>query len=384
ESVILSLVGGSLGVLAAMWGTSFLATVNTDILPRAGEIGLDKRVLGFALVLSLVTGVAFGLAPALQASKPDLNRSLKEGGRGSTQLRHRMRSFLVVFEAAAAIMLLTGAGLLIRSFLRASSVDPGLDPKNVLTMEVSLSPNSYSQASKVRAFYQTVLERAQLLPGVRSAALTTLLPLSGDDNELPFWVSGRPKPATIEQADYAMFYCASTRYFQTMGIRLLRGRVFEDSDSQTAGLVVMIDDQLASQMFKGEDPIGKRIRFDLEGSDQEREIIGLIGHVKQIGLDSDEQYKVQMQIYMPYPQIPDQFMAAAASGMTLAVRTVSDPSGMAAAIRSEVSAIDRNQPIYNLKTMEELAASSIAQRRLSMLLFGGFAAVALLLAAVGL
>src|SRR5262249_51542161 len=253
-----------------------------------------------------------------------------------------------------------------------------------LTMEVSLSPNTYSQASKVRNFYQTFLERAQLLPGVRSAALTTLLPLSGDDNELPFWVSGRPKPATIEQADYAMFYCASTRYFQTMGIRLLRGRVFEDSDSQTAGLVVMIDDQLASQMFKGEDPIGKRIRFDLEGIDQEREIIGVVGHVKQVGLDSDEQYKVQMQIYMPYQQIPDQFMTAAASGMTLAVRTVSDPSGMAAAIRSEVSAIDRNQPIYNLKMMEELAASSIAQRRLSMLLFGGFAAVALLLAAVGL
>ncbi len=385
ESILLAIAGGGLGLLLAMWGTDALVAAIPDTLPRAEDIGLDNFVLAFTLAVSLVTGIVFGLVPALQASKPDLNESLKEGGRTSASTRQGVRSALVVVEVALALVLLIGAGLMIRSIFQLNSISPGVNPKNVLTMEIPLSNSTYDEPSKIRDFYRQLVERLESVPGVEAAAINADMPLTGSDSEVPFWVGGGPRPAT-DDMQWSLFYPTSAGYARAMGLPLMKGRFISEQDTQNSPTVVVIDEYLARGLFPNEDPLGKRLTIQGVGGipDIACEIVGLVGHVKHFGLSTDAQQKIQYQLYFPYSQMPDIFLAPMAEGMTVVARTSSDPTGLISEAKSQVLAVDKDQPVNNIRTMEQIIAASISQQRFSMLLLGIFAVVALVLAAVGI
>jgi predicted permease len=385
ESILLAIAGGGLGLLLAMWGTDALVAAIPDTLPRTEDIGLDNFVLAFTLAVSLVTGIIFGLVPALQASKPDLNESLKEGGRTSVSTRQGVRSALVVAEVALALVLLIGAGLMIRSIFQLNRISPGVNPKNVLTMQVPLSLSNYDEPSKIRNFYRQLVERLESVPGVEAAATNADMPLTGSDSEVPFWVGGGPRPAP-EDMQWSLFYPTSAGYARAMGLPLLKGRFISEQDTQSSPTVVVIDEYLARGLFPNEDSLGKRLTIQGVAGipDIACEIVGMVGHVKHFGLGTDAQQKIQYQLYFPYAQIPDLFIAPMLEGMTVVARTSSDPTGLISELKSQVLAIDKDQPVNNILTMEQIIAASISQQRFSMLLLGIFAVVALVLAAVGI
>ena len=385
ESVMLALAGGGLGLLLALWGTDALVAAIPDTLPRAEDIGIDNRVLAFTLLVSLATGIIFGLVPALQVSKPDLNESLKEGGRTSASTRQGVRSLLVVSEVALALVLLIGAGLMIRSIFELRGVAPGINPKNVLTMETPLSLATYDEPSKIRTFYQQLLERLRGMPGVDSAAVTADMPLTGDDSEAPFWVGTGARPAP-DDMQWALLCPTSVGYAQAMGLPLLKGRFIGEQDTQNSQTVVVVDEYLARGLFPNDDALGKRLTIQGVGNipDIPCEIVGVVGHVKHFGLDTDSQQKVQYQFYFPYLQVPDIFLKQMVQGMVVVARTKGDPSSLAAEVKNQVLAVDKDQPVNNVRTMEQIISASISQQRFSMLLLGIFAAVALTLAAVGI
>jgi putative ABC transport system permease protein len=375
ESVLLSLLGGGAGLLLAMWGVDLLLKLNENRIPRAAEIGLDSRVMIFTLGVSLLTGVVFGLAPAFQNSKVDLHDTLKEGGRsGRGTVRRGVRNALVIAEMAFAVVLLIGAGLLIRSFVELQQVDPGFEPRGVLAMQVSLPPNKYADRNARAAFQRRMLEQVRALPGVRSAATTTTLPMSGWDQSGSFTIEGR----TVEPGQnrpHGSRWMASEDYFQTMNVPLVRGRYFEARDAQGAPGVVVVDEALARKYWPGEDAVGKRVTF--ETVDQQpvwREVVGVVGHVRNEGLEGES----RAQYYVPYAQY------ATSPNMFIAVRTDADPASLAPAVRGAIAAVDRDLPVFRVTTMEKMVAESLTQRRFSMLLFGIFAALALALAVVGL
>ena len=381
ESVLLALLGGTLGVLLALWGIDALFALSPGDIPRAAEIGLDHRVLSFTFIVSLTTGVIFGLIPALQASRPNLNETLKESGRSSSGSpgNQRMRSLLVISEVALSMLLLVGAGLLIKSFLRLRDVDPGFDPHNVLTMRVSLAPARYGKAEQVTAFYEQVLERVRSTPGVVSAGLTRDVPM-GNGIESGIFIEGQlpvdPKDMTV-----AVNLQISTDYLRTMGIPLLKGRQFTEADSKNAPGVVIVDEQLAERFFPGQDALGKRLKVGTPDSPNPwLTIVGVARHVRYYGLD--EQPRVE--IYTPYPQLPEQFLAHVVSNMTLAVRTSSDPLSMVSEVRGGILAVDQDQPVFDIQTMEKIVDDSVGPRRFSMMLLTVFAATAMILAAVGI
>ncbi len=384
ESVLLALMGGALGLLLALWGVDVLVSLNADNIPRVQEIGLDGRVLGFTLGVSLLTGVVFGLLPALQSSKPDLTEALKEGGRGATEglRRNRVRSLLVISEIALSLILLIGAGLMLRSFERVQKVNPGFDPQNVLTMRITLPAIKYSKPEQVTGFYQAVVDRVKTLPGVQTAAVGTGLALSGA-SDTSFFVEGRPYP-TPGTYPQSFFYSVSPDYFRAMGITLLKGRYFTEQDSKDSAKVTIIDENLARGIFPNEDPIGKHMIPPQGGQGPASEIIGVVGHVKHTGLDADAQSKIQYQFYVPYVQIPEKFLPLAARSMYLVTRTSSEPLSLTAAVQKEIYAVDKDQPVANIKTMEQLVDESMASRRFSVFLLGLFALVALVLASVGI
>ncbi|MFP5264634.1 MAG: ABC transporter permease [Blastocatellia bacterium] len=376
ESVLLAVVGGGLGLLLALWGVDVLVTVNRNNIPRAGEISIDPGVVGFTLALSLLTGILFGLAPALQASKTGLNETLKEGGRGSTGggRQRRVRGYLVVAEIALALVLLVGAGLMIKSFMRLLDVDPGFRTQNVLTMQLALPGTKYREAHQVRAFYQQALEQIKALPGVESAAAISNLPLSGSISSGSFQIEGRPPIAPGEATPHSDRRVVTQDYFQAMAIPLMRGRYFTDQDSADSKPVVIIDETMARIYWPDEDPIGKRLSWSSNnGNPVWAEIVGLVGAVKHLGLDA----AVRGQLYMPHNQRPS-------SAMYMVIRTSARPEGVAGAVKSAIQIVDKDQPVYNIKTMEEYLSGSVAKSRLTLLLFGIFGAVALILAAVGL
>jgi putative ABC transport system permease protein len=385
ESVLLAIAGGGLGSLLALWGTDALVAAIPDTLPRAEDIGMDYPVLIFTLAVSLVTGIVFGLVPALQASKPDLNESLKEGGRTSANTRHGVRNALVVAEVALALVLLIGAGLMIRSIFQLNRVASGVNPKNVLTMETPLSLTIYDQPSKIRNFYQQLVERLETIPGVESAAVNADMPLTGSDSEVPFWIGGGPRPANNDM-QWSLFYPTSASYARTMGLPLMKGRFISEQDTQNSPTVVVIDEYLARGLFLNDDPIGKRLTIQGVAGipDIACEIVGVVGHVKHFGLATDSQQKIQYQLYFPYVQVPDLFLAPMVEGMTVVARTHSDPAGLIAEVKKQVLAVDKDQPVNNIRTMEQVIAASISQQRFSMLLLGLFAVVAMVLAAVGI
>jgi predicted permease len=372
ESLMLSLAGGLLGLLLAFWGTDALMALTPDNIPRLNEVGVDARVFGFTLAVSLVTGIFFGLIPAIHASKPDLNDALKEGSRGAmgSTAGKRTRSVLVAVEVALSLVLLIGAGLMIKSFARLQQMNLGFNPNKVLAVTLSLSQSRYPEAREQAAFFQETLDRLQSLPGVQSAGATTALPLTLELSGSDFRIEGHPEP---EAGKEMIIHTRSTSpgYFGTLGISLIKGRDFSDRDNSDAPKTAIINNELARTYFANEDPLGKRITFD--DGESWISIVGVIGNVKQLGLDSS----AKPEVYFPYLQVSE-------PSMSLVVRTASDPLSLAAAVKNQIQTIDRDLPIDEAKTMEQLLAESVSGRRFNMLLLSVFALVALVLAVVGI
>jgi putative ABC transport system permease protein len=324
------------------------------------------------LLVSLVTGVLFGLFPALQASKSDVQLALKESGRNSPSVRqNRLRGFLVVTEIALSVVLMVGAGLLIRSFERILSVPPGFEPRNLLTMTVPAAGARYGQDGQVAAFYRNVLDRVHTLPGVEAAGIVSVLPFSANYDNCGFFIEEKPLANPAERPS-ARRYGVSPDYLRAMGIPLLRGRQFNEQDNANAPLVALISKTAAERNWPNEDPIGKRIRLG-GPEDALRTIVGIVSDVCQQGLDD----RPGMQAYVPHAQW-------IGSDMTLVVRTSVDPASLTAAVRKEIRAVDASLPVYQIATMRQLISASVAQRRFTLLLLGVFAAVALFMAAIGI
>jgi putative ABC transport system permease protein len=372
ESIVLALLGGALGLLLATWGIHALVTLNPFRDPLIHDIAIDTRVLIFTCAVLLLTGWLSGLLPAWQASWPNLNESLKEGGlRSKTPLSTRSRSLLTVVEVALAFLLLIGAGLLAKSFRNVLEVKPGFDPRNVLTMEFSPAQLKYPDAEQRAGFYQRLLERVRALPGVHHAGLAAHLPIVPSGTfTVPVQVEGRAE--TPENFASGARRIASTDYFTAMGIPLLAGRYFKEEDQARAQPVMIINQSLARRMFPNENPIGRRATVSRDRRTV-YEIIGVVGNTQNRGLEigSDPEF------YLNAAQKPPVFA-------NLAIRTTIDPISMAAAVRQAIWDVDKDQPVYNIKTMEQHIAESLSQRRFSMWLLSAFAAIALLLAAVGI
>ena len=373
ESVLLSLAGGVLGLLLASWATNLLAAYGPADVPRLRDVALDRYVLFFTFAVATLTGLLFGLVPALQASKPDPGNMLKETGRGLSHAgRNRMRSALIVSEVALSLMLLAGAGLLINSFWRLLQTDAGFDPKSVLTMDIPLSRTTYAKPEQRAGAFQQLVDRMKALPGVRDVSVVSNVPLTDHDVELSFQVEGRTpyKPGEEAVADYTI---AGNDYFRTMSISLLRGRVFSDQDNANSPHVMVVSNAFVNRYFPSEDPIGKRIIFD--GDDKTpHEIVGVVADVRRKGLDKD----TQPEMYVSLVQNPER-------RMNLVIRTEArDASELTAAARAQIKAFDPKQIIWRVQTLEDLLGTSVAPRKFNMLLLGAFAGVALVLAAVGL
>ena len=377
ESMLLALAGGGAGLLLALWGTDLLISVSPGALPTLREISLDSRVLAFTLVTSILTGATFGLAPALQASKPDLNEALKEGSRGAgTAGGARVRDALVVIEMALSLVLLAGAGLLINSFIKLANTDPGFKAEGVLTMRLNLSGGRYQKPDQQAAFYKQLLDRVETLPGVERAGAIDVAPIFSRGAFYSFLIEGEPAPAAEQRRDNASgFHSVSPNYFSAMATPLVTGRQFNDADTADSAQVVIINQAMADRYWPGESPIGKRISYGVTDDNQPAwaEIVGVVGNVRHVGLDSD----IDPEAYGPYTQATYRYM-------TIMIRTANDPESVVAAVRAQVQALDPHQPLYDIKPMTEVIANSLAKRRLSMLLIGVFASVALLLAAVGI
>ncbi len=380
ESVLLGLLGGIIGLLFALWGIDLLRSATVDILPTTAVMKLDGSVLIFTLLVSLVTGIVFGLAPALAVAKSNLHDTLKEGGRGSGPGGRSawLRSALVVSEVALSLVLLVGAGLLVKSFVRILDTDAGFKPQNLLTMQLALNAKP-DEGAKVLNFFNDLNGRIKGLPGVESAAFSNGIPL-GQTADTSFAIVGRPKPEPGKQPQ-TMLYIPSPDYLQAMGIRLIKGRFFTMQDTQHSPRVAVIDETFARQQFPNEEPIGHYLAGD--GKDNpDAEIVGVVAHVKHFGLDADE--RVQPQLYLPFNQAPDDLLPILSPRMTLVIRTKTDPLSLIAAVRHQVQTLDPNQPVFNVSTMEQTLDQSLGTQRLSMSLLMVLASLALILAAVGI
>jgi predicted permease len=380
ESVLLSMGGAAIGLLLARWGTRLALAAAPGSLPRSTEIGIDPYVLLFTLAVSIVTGILFGLAPAFLGANANPQESLKEGARGAGGGRHRAEGVFVAVEVGLAVILLAGAGLMMQSVWRLLRVDPGFNPRNILTTQVALSPKVMASSPAIRLAYQQLLGRVAAIPGVQSAAITSVVPLGESDSEISFWPGTGPQPAQ-DRMTSAMFYIVTPDYPSVMQIPLRRGRFFTDRDNLASPPVVVIDDVMAKHVFPGQDPIGRQISLEELGPIQ---IVGVVGHVKHWGLDSDETNKIRDQIYFSVWQVPDKFMTEAVAGLTLMLRTGPEPLSLVPAVRAQVAGPTQDQPIYAVRTMEQTISGSLAERRFTMLMLIIFAAAALLLAAVGI
>jgi predicted permease len=379
ESMLLAVAGGALGLLFASWGTNAALQALPQALPRANDVGIDARVLLFTLAVCILVGVLFGLAPALKTSRPDLHETLKEGGRGASGARYRTQGIFVAAEIALAVVLLISAGLAIRSLARLWDVNPGFNPHDVLAIAVKL-PASFAKETpgQFRASLTQLRNTIAAVPGVQSVSSEDgAVPFMGD-SEVPFWIEGQPKPATQSQMDSVLLYLVSPDYLKAMQVPLLRGRFFTEQDNTQAPRVGVIDESFATKYFPNEDPIGKRIRF--AGGGQPIEIIGVVGHVMQFSLDSPG--SVRIALYMPVQQLPDSDVAETIAAFV--VRTQSPQYASAAAIQTAVQDANSEEIPFDLRSMDALISNSLASRRFTMILLGVFAALALLLASIGI
>ncbi len=381
ESLLLALAGGALGLLLASWGLQGALKALPEALPRAEEVRLDERVLVFMLAVSTLSGILFGLAPALKNWHGDLHDTLKEGGRGSSGARHRTQRIFVVVEMAMALVLLAGAGLMIRSLATLWRVDPGFDSHNVLMFDMSFPPEIKSPEA-VRAHWRQIHDTLAAIPGIEAVSLSAgSTPMEGD-SELPFWLEGQPKPLSQGDMKMSLFYLVQQDYLKVMKIPLKRGRFLTTQDDEHSPLVMVIDERFAKLHFPGEDPIGKRVNFEILNTTVE--IVGVAGHVKQWGLDEGPDASVQAQCYFPISQIPDRFLPLLASGAAIVARTQGSPLAQVGEVRRALSQVNSQQVMYQTETMDEVISHSLAARRFSMILLGVFAALALIMSCVGI
>jgi putative ABC transport system permease protein len=372
ESVLLALLGGILGIVFAYWGVGVLVSWAGTILPRASEVALDGRVVGFTAALALLTGVLFGLAPAWQSTKTDLQTDLKEGGaKGGSARGHWVRSLLVVGEIAAALVLLVGALLLIKSFAQLQQTATGLNPEQVLTMGLSLPESKYATTEAINNFHTRTLERVAALPGVQSVGLISKLPVQDYGYNGSVEIEGQAPPPKGQEV-YVEFRAVSPDYFRTFGIPLLAGRGIEPHDQPESARVVVVNQTFARTLVNDQQAVGKTITKN----NTKFQIVGVVGDVRQSGL----RQPTRPEMYWPYTQVPDDGLR---SSVSLVVRATSDPAALTAAVRQAVLSVDPAQPVHNVKTMETVVAESIADHRLNTLLLGVFAALALLLAVIG-
>jgi len=383
ETSLLALAGGGLGLLFASWSTRVALKLLPAALPRSQEISVDWQALLFTLAIALFAGMLFGLAPALKLSRADLHEQLKEGGRGASGTRHRLQRALVVAEMAMAFVLLIGAGLLIRTLARIWSVDPGFDAHNILTFSYGFPPSmNTASADAVRAACRQLDHELESIPGIQAVSLTwAAFPLSGEDDE-QFWFEDQPKPQSESEMNWALSYVVEPGYLKAMGIRLKRGRFFSELDNEHSPPIIVIDDVLAQKFFPGQDPLGKRLH--LNGFDQLAEIVGVVGHVKQWGLDSDEANPLRAQIYHSFMQLDDAPLKLSVPGIGVVVRSGNAAAGLGDAIRRLTGEMNKDRVLWDFETIEEIISDSLAAKRFAMMLLGAFAAVAVLLASVGI
>ena len=383
ESVMLGLAGGLFGVFFAADGIRPFVRMWPGALPRAEEVRLDWHVLLFAFGVSMLSGLLFGLAPALRAPFSNLEQKLRTGARSIAGSSRRLHSIFVISEIALAIILLVSAGMLGRTLLHLSSLDPGVDVRNVLVTRMALSPATLADPAKTRAAWKDVLARARNVPGVQSVATVDTFPMRAGDNEEGYWTSANVPPAN--KLPFALLTSVSPDYLKVMRISLRRGRFFDDHDTLESTPVIVIDDVLAQNAFGAQDPVGKRLWIpDMGYGGNVFEIVGVVGHVRHWGLAGDDQAKVRAQIYYPFAQLPDGFMHRWSELMSIAVRTEIPPLSALASLRSELKGVAGDQVLYEVRTMEQLASESLAEQRFLSLLFGIFAGLALLLACIGI
>jgi putative ABC transport system permease protein len=375
ESLLLGLAGGGLGLILAAWGVELLVALSPGNIPRLEEVGLDARVLAFTFGVSVLTGVVFGLLPALSASKTDLSESLKEGGsRGSTagQGARRLRNSLVIAEIAITAVLLACAGLMIRSFRAIQSVDPGFRPERVMTFDFALPSAKYKEQPQIVNFVDQLTERASGLPGVERAALVDALPLTGGANVLSFVIEGRPDlpPEKVQDAEV---FVVTPGYFDVMGIGYVRGERLNEQHREGTPDVVVVNETMARRYWPNEEPIGKRVNLGDPAKTPWMTVVGIVRDTRNVGLES-----------APYPQMYGPAAQFPRRGMSFVARTSADPATLVPALRRELAALDKELPLYNVRTMEQVLADSVSRRRFQMVLIAAFAGVGLLLAAVGI
>ena len=377
ESLLLALTGGVIGWLLAMWLTKLLISLAPRGLPRAPESGVDARVLGFAVLVSLATGVIFGLAPALQAVKTDLNETLKDGAKGGGGARNnRFRNALIVVEVALTLMLLVCSGLLLNSFLRLQRVDPGFDSHNVLTFRIGLPANRYSQQTQVTSFYQELISRLEAAPGVKSVSAISHLPLGLRRGTTGFAIEGIATPPDNEVPYSTDFRAVTPGYFKTMGMHIIKGRDFTPRDELRSTQVAIINESLARRYFPNQDPLGKRVMPGIQIDERPwmmREIVGVVRDAKHVSLREEP----PPYIYFPHGQFPR-------PGMTLVVRASNDPKGLTGVVQKETHALDSELPVFEIRTLDQYLASSVSEPKFSALLLGLFAGLALILSCIGL
>jgi predicted permease len=380
ESVLLFAIGGTLGILLAALLSHSALTLVPIALPQMVSVSLDATVLTFAIAISLFTGMLFGLIPAMRTSLPKLQETLKKGGGGIAAGRHVTQSVLVVAEISLALVLLTGAGLMIRSMKRLWAVNPGFDPHNVMFFTVGFPPPSQPEQTAIRNRDSELEAKLATLPGVEAVSVCiSALPITGEWSITPYWLPDRPRPANVGE-NVAEMYVVGADYFRIMRIGLRQGRAFNKQDIHSAPVVIIIDEHLARHLFGNENPVGKHLNVGFFGV---AKIVGEVGHVKQFGLEADSEAQIQQQIYVPFSQLPDRFRLLA-NQVTYILRTSVPPTGLVSAIRRQVGETDSQRIVYDVQTMEGVLADSQSERRLSTALLGVFAAIALMLAVVGI
>ena len=380
EGLLLAILGGSLGLAMAASLNEVLIAKIAARLPRADQIHLDASVLGFNALVALLASVLFGITPALDAARSDVSTALKEGGRGTTS-RHGLQRALVVVEVALALVLATSAGLMMRTMSQLWSVNPGFDPRNVLTFGVAGSPAVHGTPTAVRNGVTDTTERLRSIPGVQAISLVGGAMPMKSDSELPYWVEGRPKPEQ-SQMDLALFSFVDPGYLSVMRIPLYRGRFLSTQDDENSPCVAAIDEEFVRRAFPNQDPLGQRVNLEL--LQLRCEVVGVVGHVKQWGLDADATAKVQSQMYLASRQIPDSVMDLISTGSEYVVRTTVEPYALVPALERTISGINGKMVAYGEESMVDVIGNSLSARRFTRLLLGAFAALALALAAVGI
>ncbi len=381
ESVLLALTGGVLGILLAAWGTQAALKLLPEALPRAGQVHIDAHVLLFTLAASVLAGILFGLVPAFKTSRTAIQSSLKEGGRGSSA-RYRTQSVFVALEMAFAVVLLIGAGLMIRSLSNLWRVDPGFDPHDVLTFNLASDKPLGSTPDGTRAAFRQLRDAIAAVPGVQSVSLNSgSSPMEGD-SELPLWLDREPKPANTADMKACLFYLAQPDYLDVMRIPLKRGRFLQASDNERSSPVIVIDEEFAKRYFGNDDPIGRHVNIALVNMSPE--VVGVVGHVKQWGLDSDSTQNTQAQTYLALEQTPDSVLSLLDHGTSVVVRTANAQVSSLNSITQAVHSVNGELVLFGSRTMSDIIARSLAEKRFAMSLLGVFAVLALILSSLGI